>query len=113
MCDVVFDETNDFQVEQYDLDIIDDEEAPCDTLRRMVIGVVTAHDPIKVHDIPSSNEAPPPIQENDENQDNDQNDGDGQFQGIDQTKMIAMIKWEMRLMRMKMIQGLNHHSRRV
>jgi hypothetical protein len=31
-CDVVFDETNSSQVEQYDLDNIDDEEAPCDAL---------------------------------------------------------------------------------
>jgi transposase InsO family protein len=31
-CDVVFDETNDSQVEQYDLDIVDDEEAPCEAL---------------------------------------------------------------------------------
>jgi hypothetical protein len=31
-CDTVFDETNDFQVEQYDLDIVDDEEAHYDTL---------------------------------------------------------------------------------
>jgi transposase InsO family protein len=31
-CDVMFDETNGSQVEQYDLDIIDDEEAPCDAL---------------------------------------------------------------------------------
>jgi transposase InsO family protein len=31
-CDVVFDETNDSQVKQYDLDIVDDEEAPCEAL---------------------------------------------------------------------------------
>jgi hypothetical protein len=31
-CDTMFDETNGSQVEQYDLDIIDDEEAPCDAL---------------------------------------------------------------------------------
>jgi hypothetical protein len=29
-CDAVFDETNDSQVEQYDLDDVDDEEAPSD-----------------------------------------------------------------------------------
>jgi hypothetical protein len=28
-CDAVFDETNGSQVEQYDLDIVDNEEAPC------------------------------------------------------------------------------------
>jgi hypothetical protein len=32
-CDVVFDET-DFQVEQYGLDIVNDEEAPCEVLQR-------------------------------------------------------------------------------
>jgi hypothetical protein len=31
-CDTVFDGTNDSQVEQYNLDIVDDEEAPCDAL---------------------------------------------------------------------------------
>jgi hypothetical protein len=31
-CDAMFDEINDSQMEQYDLDIVDDEEAPCDVL---------------------------------------------------------------------------------
>jgi hypothetical protein len=31
-CDTVFDGTNGSQVEQYNLDIVDDEEAPCDAL---------------------------------------------------------------------------------
>jgi hypothetical protein len=31
-------ETNGSQVEQYDLNIIDDEEAPCEVLKRMAIG---------------------------------------------------------------------------
>jgi hypothetical protein len=39
-CDAVFDETNDSQVEQYDLDDVDDEEAPYDALRTMSIGDV-------------------------------------------------------------------------
>jgi hypothetical protein len=38
--DAVFDETNDSQVEQYDLDDVDDKDAPCDTLRNMAIGDV-------------------------------------------------------------------------
>jgi hypothetical protein len=38
--DVMFDETNGSQVEQYDVDDVDDEEAPCDTLRNMAIGDV-------------------------------------------------------------------------
>jgi hypothetical protein len=36
-CDIVFDETNGSQVEQVDLDELDDEEAPCITLRNMSI----------------------------------------------------------------------------
>jgi hypothetical protein len=36
----VFDETNDFQVEQVDLDELDDEEAPYVALRNMSIGDV-------------------------------------------------------------------------
>jgi transposase InsO family protein len=39
-CDAVFDETNGSQVEQYDLDDVDNEEAPCDALRTMAIGDV-------------------------------------------------------------------------
>jgi hypothetical protein len=31
-CDAVFDETNGTHVEQYDLDIVDDEEVPCEAL---------------------------------------------------------------------------------
>jgi hypothetical protein len=38
--DAVFDKTNSSQVEQYDIDDVDDEEAPCDALRNMVIGDV-------------------------------------------------------------------------
>jgi hypothetical protein len=33
-CDVVFDETNGSQKDQVDLDLVDDEEAPCDALQR-------------------------------------------------------------------------------
>jgi hypothetical protein len=39
-CDIVFDETNGSQVEQVDLDELDDEEAPCVSLRNMSIGDV-------------------------------------------------------------------------
>jgi hypothetical protein len=44
-CDAVFDETNGSQKEQVDLDLIDDEEAPCDALQRIVIGDVRPQDP--------------------------------------------------------------------
>jgi hypothetical protein len=41
----VFDETNGSQKEQVDLDLVDDEKAPCDALQRMVIGDVRPQDP--------------------------------------------------------------------
>jgi hypothetical protein len=39
-CDAVFDETNGSQKKQVDLDLIDDEEASCDALQKMMIGDV-------------------------------------------------------------------------
>jgi hypothetical protein len=44
-CDEVFDETNGSQEEQVDLDLVDDEEASCDTLQRIDIGDVRSQDP--------------------------------------------------------------------
>jgi hypothetical protein len=43
--DAVFDETNGSQKEQVNLDLIDDEKAPCDALQRMAIGNVRPQDP--------------------------------------------------------------------
>jgi hypothetical protein len=43
--DVVFYETNGSQKEQVDLDLVDDEEAPCDALQRMAIGDIKPQDP--------------------------------------------------------------------
>jgi hypothetical protein len=69
MCDAMFHETNGSQVEQYDLDDVDDKEVPCDALRTMAIGDVR---PQEVNDDqPSSNEAAPPTQENDQDQENE------------------------------------------
>jgi hypothetical protein len=90
MYDVVFDETNSSQVEQYDLDDVDDEEAPCDALRTMAIGDVKPQEANE--DQPSLNEAAPPTQEGEQDEDDDQDleidndqggveqdeDGDGQ-----------------------------------
>jgi hypothetical protein len=45
MRDAVFDETNDSQKEQVDLDLVDDDEAPCDALQIMVISDVRPKDP--------------------------------------------------------------------
>jgi hypothetical protein len=44
-CNAVFDETNCSQKKQVNLDLVDDEEAPCDTLQRMTIGDVRPQDP--------------------------------------------------------------------
>jgi hypothetical protein len=65
-CDTVFDKTNGSQVEQYDLDDIDDEEAPCDALRNMTIDDVSPQEANE--DQPSSNDAIPPTQTNDQDQ---------------------------------------------
>jgi hypothetical protein len=75
-CDVVFDETKDYQVEQYDLDDVDDEEAPCDALRNMAIGDVRPQEANE--DQSSSNEAAPPTQVDDENQECEQDEDDDQ-----------------------------------
>jgi hypothetical protein len=48
-CDIVFDETNGSQVEQLDLDELDDEEAPCVTLRNMSIRDVCPKEPKSLH----------------------------------------------------------------
>jgi hypothetical protein len=90
-CDIVFDETNGSQVEQVDLDELDDEEAPCITLRNMSIGDVCpkeTEEPIQTHDQPSSSvQASPPTQDEDkaqEGEDEDQDDQPLQEEDIDQ-----------------------------
>jgi hypothetical protein len=42
---VVFYETNGSQKEQVDLDLVDNEEAPCDALQKMAIGDIKPQDP--------------------------------------------------------------------
>jgi hypothetical protein len=75
-CDAVFDETNSSQVEQYDLDDVDDEEAPCDALRTMAIGDVRLQETNE--DQSSSNEAAPPTQQDDQDQEGEQGEDDDQ-----------------------------------
>jgi hypothetical protein len=58
-CDAVLDETNDSQKEQVDLDLIDDEEAPCDAIQRMMIDDVRSQDPSNQHQETSSNDTTP------------------------------------------------------
>jgi hypothetical protein len=59
---VVFDETNGSQKEQVDLDLVDDEEAPCDVLQRMAIGDVRPQDPSNQPQETSPNNTTPPAQ---------------------------------------------------
>jgi hypothetical protein len=59
---VVFDETNDSQKEQVDLDLVDDEEAPCHALQRMVIGDIRPQDLSNQPQETSPNDITPPAQ---------------------------------------------------
>jgi hypothetical protein len=73
-CDAVFDETNSSQVEQYDFDNVDDEEALCDALRKMVVDDVRPQETNE--DQPSSNEVASPTQVDDQNQEGEQDKDD-------------------------------------
>jgi hypothetical protein len=77
-CDIVFDDTNGSKVEQVDLDELDDEEAPCVTLRNMSIGDVCPkefEEPPQAQDQPSSSmQGSPPTQDEDQAQDNEDED---------------------------------------
>ena len=74
----MFDETNGSQVEQVDLDELDDEEAPCVTLRNMSIEDVCpkeSEEPSQAQDQPSSSmQASPPTQDEDQAQDDENED---------------------------------------
>jgi hypothetical protein len=89
-CDVVFDETNGSQKEQVDLDLIDDEEAPCDALQRMAIDDVRPQDPNDQPQDPTPNDTTPPAQgldqDNHEEEDepNDQDQEEINDQGGDE-----------------------------
>jgi hypothetical protein len=87
--DIVFDETNGYQVEQVDLDELYDEEAPCIVLRNMSIRDVCpkeSEEPTQAQDQPSSsNQASPPTQDEDQAQnDEDQEDESPQEEDMDQ-----------------------------
>jgi hypothetical protein len=73
-----YDSNTSSQVEQVDLDELDDEEAPCVTLRNMSIGDVCPkefEEPPQAQDQPSSSiQASPPTQDEDEAQDDEEED---------------------------------------
>jgi hypothetical protein len=77
-CDIVFDETNGYQVEQVDLDELDDEEAPCVVLRNMSIGDVCPkefEEPPQAQDQSSSSiQASPPTQDEEQAQGDEEED---------------------------------------
>jgi hypothetical protein len=78
-CDAVFDETNDSQKEQVYLDLVDDEEAPCDALQRMMICDVRPQDPSNQPQETSPNDTTPPAQCHDQDnheEDDEPNDQD-------------------------------------
>jgi hypothetical protein len=83
MCDVVFDETNGSQKEQVDLDLVDDEVAPCDALQRMVIGDVRPQDPSNQAQETTPNDTTPPTQGLD--QDNHEEDDEPNDQGQEES----------------------------
>jgi hypothetical protein len=76
-CDVVFDDTNDSQVEQVDLDQLADEEDMCITLKNMSIGDVCPQVPNQEQEQLSSIQAQPPTQGEDQNNQDDGNDQGG------------------------------------
>jgi hypothetical protein len=67
-CDAVFDETNGSQTEQCDLDLVDDEEAPCVILQRMAIGDWRTQDLSNQPQESSPNDITPPAQKLDQDE---------------------------------------------
>jgi hypothetical protein len=83
MCDAVFDDTNGSQKEQVDLDLVDDEEAPGDSLQRMTIGDLRPQDLSNQPQDTSPNDTTPPIQGLD--QDNHEEDVEANDQGQEES----------------------------
>jgi hypothetical protein len=79
----VFDETNDSQKEQVDLDLVDDEESPCDALQRMAIGDVRSQDSTNQSQETSPNDTAPLVQGFD--QDNHEEDVESNDQGQEES----------------------------
>jgi transposase InsO family protein len=84
-CDMVFDQTNGSQVEQYDLDVVDGEEAPCQALQKMATGDVRPHD---VSEPQTPNDTTPPTQDHEQDQEDEQdaNQAHDQEESIDQER---------------------------
>jgi hypothetical protein len=79
-CDVVFDETNDFQKGQVDLDDKDDEEASSLTLRNMTIGEVRQQEPPQEQDQPSTSTQAQPLRQGEEQEAQDGGNDQGRVE---------------------------------
>jgi hypothetical protein len=79
-CNAVFDETNGSENVQVDLDLVDDEEAPCDALQRMPTGDVRSKDPSNQPQESSPNDTTPPAQELDQNEHEEEDEPHDQVQ---------------------------------
>jgi hypothetical protein len=84
--DAVFDETNGSQKEQVDLHLVDDEEAPCDALQKMVIGEIRPQDSSNQPQGQPPNDTTPPKQglDQDKNEDKDEHRDQVQEESNDQ-----------------------------
>jgi hypothetical protein len=82
----VFDETNGHHVEQYDLDVVYDDEAHCEALQRMAIGGVRPQDPSDPQANITPNDTTPPTQSHEQNQEDEQDKDEphDQEESIDQ-----------------------------
>jgi hypothetical protein len=81
----VFDEINGSRKEQIDLDLVDDDEASCDALQRMVIGDIRPQDLSNQSQEISPNDTTPPVQglDQDNHEENIELNGQGQEESND------------------------------
>jgi hypothetical protein len=61
-------------VGQYDLDVVDDDEVPCDALQRMAIGDVRPQDPSKHQASEAQNDTTPPTQDHEQDKEDEHED---------------------------------------
>jgi hypothetical protein len=70
----VFDKTNGSQVKQYDLDVVDNEEAPHDALQIMDIGDVRPQDLSEHQASEAPNDTTPPTQDHNQDKEDEHED---------------------------------------
>jgi inner membrane protein involved in colicin E2 resistance len=101
-------------VEQYDLDIIDDKESPCDVLQRMTIGEVR-HQDSSEQQVVAPNNTTPLAQNHDQDEKEEDQEDEIKKNKINlmmkikiMIKRKAMIKEELRMMGFKKDQRRDH-----